>query len=491
MSDLLQQADSLRRSGDLTGAQKLYYALLATAPDHPDAHHGLGMIYGQQGNAREAVREVSLSLQARPSFAEGWFELCDFADQMRQYELSRFAGEQAVRLQPDFARAWLRYGLALSRLEKDEDAIKAFQRAIALDPAQAKAWVNLAVVLKSLGRFAEAESALCKAINSLGQKILEPDADENDYGLLHWHLALLELLAGKYRQGFAHFRARFKGGTDWKRFESAKPPWRGEDLHDKTLLVLSEQGHGDVLMMCRYLPMLKAKGAHILFQVHPALARLFQRWAGADEIIAIGAPLPTTFDYHTSIFDLPYWLHATIDTIPAPRSYLPILEPDAKTQLPETGRPRIGVIWAGQPDNIRGKNRSVPLTIFAAIFSQPGLDFYCLTRDMRAGEEEMLTRYPVNNLAPLLADFADSARLIRQMDLIISCDTATAHLAGGMGIKTWVLLPFVADWRWALEREDNVWYPSMRLFRQTRKDEWESVMTQVKAELNKEYSKGT
>jgi ADP-heptose:LPS heptosyltransferase len=437
------------------------------------------------------VREISQALQVKPDFGQGWFMLCEFADAIGQQELNRFAGEQAVRLMPDNGRAWLRYGLALSRLEQDDEAIKAYRRAAELEPSLVKAWVNLCVTAKALGNYAESETFIRRAFEV--SKTVIPDetaheVDESEYNYLFWHLSLLELLTGRYREGFAHFRARFRGGTDWKRFESDKPLWRGEELRGKTILVTVEQGFGDALMLCRYLHWLKADGARVVFQVHTPLVPLFKNWPGADEVIPYGAAVTTVFDFHTAIFDLPHRFDTALETVPASVPYLPTPEPDDDTLLPDAGGLKVGIIWAGQPDNLRGKNRSIPLKIFADIFSIKGCQFFSLTRDKRPGETELLKQCPVTDLAPLLTGFAVTARFMNQMDLIISCDTATAHLAGGMGKKVWTLLPFVADWRWALEREDNVWYPTMRLFRQNRRDVWDDVVMRVKNALKEQNS---
>lgn len=487
MSDILPIAIEAHKAGNLAEAERLYGEVLAGDASRADARYNLGLVYGQLGRPFEAVREISLALQLKPDFGQGWFMLCEFADAIDQQELNRFAGERATQLMPGDARAWLRYGLALSKLDRNEEAIEAFKHSVEINPRLLKGWVNLCVASKAVGRYADAEYAIRKAFASENLKIVdetEVEADENSYNYLHWHLALLELLTGRYREGFAHFRARFKGGTDWKRLVNPKPLWRGEDLRDKTILVTAEQGLGDVLMVSRYLHWLKADGARVLFQPQPALVKLFQNWPGADEIIPYGSVVQSDYDYHAAIFDLPYRFRTTLETVPASVPYLPTPDAGVDTILPDAGGPKVGVIWAGQPGNVRDKKRSIPLQIFAEIFSNKDCQFYSLTRDKRAGEAELLRQYPVTDLAPVLQDFADTAQFMNQMDLIITCDTALAHLAGGMGKKVWTLLPLIVDWRWMLEREESVWYPTMRLFRQSRKDDWADVIDRVKAALN-------
>ncbi|MDP9127292.1 MAG: tetratricopeptide repeat-containing glycosyltransferase family protein [Pseudomonadota bacterium] len=493
MSNLIADAISAHQAGRLTEAEALYRQILDAEPALADIRYNLGLIHGQLGRPWDAVREISAALESRPDFGQGWFMLCEFADIIEQHELNSFAATQAVRLLPDNPRAWLRHGLAFSRLERPEQAIEAYRRAVDLDPWLVKAWVNLCVTYKSIGRYSEAETAIRRAIAAAGEPIPDETGDEVDeaaFSYLHWHLALIELLSGRYKEGFSHFRARFRGGTDWKRFESDRPLWRGEDLRGKTILVLIEQGFGDAVMLCRYLHWLKADGARVIFQAQPALLPLFAGWPGADEVSAFGARLEASYDYHTAIFDLPHRFGATYETVPRAVPYLSAPPGDTESVLPDAGGLKIGVIWAGQPENTRGRNRSVPLEILAEIFKTKPCQFFSLTRDKRAGDAELIKKLPLTDLGPLLTDFGVTAQFMDQMDLVISCDTATAHLAGALGKTVWTLLPFVPDWRWALEREDNVWYPTMRLFRQSQRDVWQDVVARVAAALGQWVAEG-
>jgi len=486
MHALLGQAINAHQSGNLDEAEALYRDVLGAKPNLYEARYNLGMIYGKLGRLADAAGELALAAEARPESGDAWFMLCEFAGYAGQLELSRFAGEQAVRLTPDFARAWLRYGIALSRMDRNDEAIIAYCRALEIDPALGKAWLNLSVIYMNEARPAEAEAACRAALKCTGFDIGDEDVrevDENEYGLPHWHLALAELAQGKYHEGFAHFRARYKGSTDWKRFDDPRPLWKGEPLQCKSILVRVEQGHGDALMFCRYVPMLKQAGAsRIIFQVHPALMRLFENWPGADEILSIDAKTAPATDFHTTIFDLPHRFGTTLETIPAAMPYLPLLAPDEKMRLTGEGR-KVGVVWAGTAKHQNDKRRSLPLATVADLFNIPGWKFYSLTTDRREGDAETLAQFPVTDLAPRISDFADTARLIAQLDLVITCDTATAHLAGGMGKPVWTLLPFAADWRWLTGREDSPWYPTMRLFRQVRKNDWGDVVARVKEAL--------
>lgn len=485
MSDLLQQAAAAHQAGNLAEAEKICREVLAAQPGRADAHYNLGMICAQQGRAKEAGHEFLLAAEAKPDFGQAWFMLCEFAAQTGDLELSRRAGEQAIALLPEDPRAWLRLGLALTRLERDEEAIRAFQKVLAKDPGLTAAAINLGVVYKRNNRLAEAESAIRAAIEFSGEKA----ADENgDYNKTYWYLALIELLRGNYEKGFAHFSARFHGGTDWNRYPGPQPLWKGENLKGKTILVTAEQGYGDTIMFCRYLPFLKKAGARVVFRVQRALMPLLEGWEGADILTPHDEAVQAPFDYHASVLDLPHRFGTVVETIPAKTPYLPLPRViDERMKLPDDGLPKIAVVWAGQPHHQNDRARSVPLAVFSWLFGEEGCHFYSLNRDFQPGEKGLFLHFPLTNLAPRIETFADSAQLISQCDLVITCDTSMAHLAGALGRKVWTLLPFAPDWRWMLDREDTPWYPTMRLFRQSAAGDWGEVMRRVRAAVHEAW----
>ena len=487
MNSSLAEAQRAQQSGNHEEAEKIYKKILTETPENPEAHLGLGLIYGENGRLEDAIRSITSAITARPDYGEAWFQLCDYADRLALYDLSCFAGQHTVRLLPNVPRAFLRYGLSLSRLGKDAEAIECYQKALFLDPSLIKAAVNACVSYKNLSRYQEAEESISLALKAAGfeNALDNPDQqNEDEYTYIHWHLALIELLFGRYKEGFAHYRARFKGGTNWRRFEDPRPLWKGEDLKNKRILVTLEQGYGDVLMFCRYLPLLKEKGAYVIFQTQAALAPFFRGWSGADEIIIYDNPMETFFDYHIALFDLPFLFGTTFETLPKKIPYLPTPSFDQKTSLEDRGLKKVGLVWAGEAANARDKHRSIPLQLFEDILDQKNLKFYSLTRTLRDGDKALLKKHDVIDLSERLHDFSDTAKFINQLDLVITCDTAVAHLAGGMGKKVWVLLPKAPDWRWLLEREDSPWYPTTRLFRQAQKGDWRDPLLHVKIALN-------
>jgi hypothetical protein len=373
-------------------------------------------------------------------------------------------------------------GKTLARDGRLSEACDAFRQATQLDPSLIGAWVNLCVLSKNLGRVGEAEYAIAAAFTHSGQTADFSEEAEHIYNVLHWHLALLELAKGNLHEGFALFRSRFHGGTNWQRFESPKPLWRGEDLNGKTILITAEQGHGDMLMMARYLPLLKQKGAKIIFQTHPALVDYFTGWDFVDHVVSVREPIRMDFDYHAPIFDLPYRFGTDTQTIPAAVPYLPV----AKNSNPlNSAKRKIGIVWAGQKDNPRDHLRSLKLVDILPLFSAPDTQFYNLTRERSDSDATLLAEYGVIDLTADLHNFAASAGFINQMDLVISCDTATAHLAGGLGKPVYVALPFAPDWRWGYERSDSPWYPTMRLFRQPHIGDWTPVVSDIKSAITK------
>lgn len=478
-------ANALRASDNWVEAIDAYKKAIQYQPQYAEAYNNLALTLVHEKQYDEALAQAQKAVEIASSYGEGWMSLCNIAEQVGDYELALKAGEQNIKLLPDNHRAWFGYGVALNRLDCNEEAITAYKRSLELNPQRADIWDNLAQTYQSLGRLEEAEATFIKTIDVAGQTISDEAAravDEAEYGNRHWHLALMELLRGKYIQGFARYRSRFKDVGGLSRPKFSKPVWKGENLNGKTILVCDEQGYGDTLMMARYLPLMKQQGAKIIFSVHPVLKPLFDGWFAADEVIVHGDTV-TNYDCYASVFDLPYCFKTTLETIPTTAPYLPVPEASTATDIKNSGKPKIGVVWGGSPLHKNDARRSVPLRIFGSLFSNANFDFYSFNRDLKPGDKELLQNYPLTDLTPRLNNFANAARLVQQMDLIITVDTATAHLAGGLGKKTWVLLPFAPDWRWLTDRNDSPWYPTMRLFRQGKIGDWENVITRVSAAL--------
>jgi tetratricopeptide (TPR) repeat protein len=422
-------------------------------------------------HARQAATEA-------PDDPGNWINLCNIAQKSDEYGEALHAADRIVALAPGDPLGYFGRGVALYYLDRHEDSIAACQEAVRIKPDYADAWTIIGQSCQSLKRPKDARQAYRRAIEANGQTIQGEDGREvaeDEYGNRHWDLALAELQDGDLLHGFARYRSRFKALSNLKRQKLPQPLWQGEDVRGKTILVMGEQGYGDTLMFCRYLPLLRTRGACVIFLPPPALVPLF----GADQFRSPRDRL----DLHASVFDLPHRFGTTLDTIPANVPYLPTPAPDARTRISGNGRIKVGLIWAGEPSHGNDKRRSIPLAQMTDLFAGTHAQIFSLTRDLRPGDTEMLAYYSIPNLAPLLDDFLSSARLIGQMDLVITCDTASAHLAGGMGKKVWILLPFNPDWRWLLGRDDSPWYPTARLFRQEAPGDWAGVIRRVQSAL--------
>ena len=485
-------ANALRSTENWSGAITHYREVLRLDRNFLDAYNNLALSLVHEKSYEEAMQLALQAVALNPAYGDGWLTLCNVAEKRKDYEVAVGAGKRAVDLMPTNHYAWFGYGLALNRVNRDGEAIGIYHRALELNPTRVDIWDNLAQTYQSLNRLEEAEATFRKAVDVAGQTIPDQDScevEESEYGNRHWHLALIELLRGKYKQGFAHYRSRVHAIKELKRLSFPCPLWRGKDLNGKTLLVCDEQGYGDTLMLARFLPMLRAQGAKIVFSVHPVLAPFLRGWIGADSVIAHGEKVPPC-DFFCSSFDLPHRCGATLENLPNTVPYLPVLPPDAETQLP-AGEFKVGVVWGGSPLHLADSKRSIPLSLFADLFTVAGTKFYSFNRDLKPGDADLLPNKPIENLVPRLTNFAAAARLIGQMDLVITCDTATAHLAGGLGKPVWILLPFSPDWRWLTARTDSPWYPTARLFRQTSAGDWQGVVAEVHRALEQKLTKQT
>ena len=294
---------------------------------------------------------------------------------------------------------------------------------------------------------------------------VDPDLAE-----AHWNLALALLATGDFERGWQEHEWRWRANVIGPEQSFRQPLWLGaEDLTGKTILLHNEQGLGDALQFVRYAPQVRQRGARVVLRVQRPLLSLMAGLAGADHVIAEGDALPE-FDYHCPLLSLPLAFGTHLQNIPAGIPYLhPAADRLAKWQsiLGERTAPRIGLAWSGNPAHKNDRNRSIALKQLLPLLSVPGVRFVSLQRDLREDDAAVLGNLPaLVSIGAQLDDFADTAAAISLLDLVITVDTAVAHLAGALGKPVWVLLPFAPDWRWLLKREDSPWYPTARLFRQ-------------------------
>lgn len=421
--------------------------------------------------------------------------------------------ENAVRLVPDFAAAHANLGLLLERRGAADAAERHYRRAEALDPARPQIPLNLGALLADRKRFDEAEAAYRRAIalapqapagwSNLGVLYAcmkrEEDAEscyrtaltlDANYAKARFNLSYLLLRQGRFEEGWHSLEAR-----DWYAALAKHlpcPRWRGEALGGKSLLIAYEAGHGDMIQFCRYAAVLKARGARFISIIcHPPLKALFGTLESVDEVIGFDEALPQRdWDFWTPPLSIPYYCETRLDNIPARIPYLhatPARIAEWAARIPSGGL-RVGLAWKGSRQFENDADRSLPgLDALAPLGAAAGIRFVSLQKG--AGEDEAAhppeTLRPLINLGPQLRDFADTAAVIAQLDLVICVDTAVAHLAGALGKPCWVLLPdYKTDWRWLTGREDSPWYPGvMRLFRQSAAGDWAPVIEAVAAAL--------
>lgn len=383
---------------------------------------------------------------------------------------------KALEAAPGHVEAWFNLGNALKARHRHHAAITCYDRVLQLRPDHAVAANNRGVSLGALGHLDASIESLELAIRLAGDNP-EP----------RWNKGVALLLAGDYENGWQLYENRWTNdNTGMKRRPFPRPCWLGkEPLEGRTVLLHAEQGLGDTLQFCRFAGMVAGRGAEVLLEVPPALVEILRDLGGVKHLIASGDPLPD-FDLHCPLMSLPLALGTGIDDIPLRGGYLSA--PDARrtkwrSTLGEASAPRIGLVWSGNPAHGNDHNRSLPLARLLDWLPH-GPQYFSLQRECRTEDRAALVMNPqLRHFGEALGDFADTAAICEAMDLVISVDTSVAHLSASLGRPTWILLPFVPDWRWLLEREDSPWYESVRLFRQPRTDDWDGALERLRDAL--------
>jgi len=468
-----QTATEHHRAGRLGQAEPLYRQVLAQEPNHADALNQLGYLLYQTGRYQEALHLIGRAIDGDPSIAEYHNNLGLALAALDLTDRAIAAYRQAAALNPDLPEIHNNLGNTLEAVGQLDQAVAAFRHALALRNDLAEVWDNLSRVLKNQGHFDEAMAVAKEAVR------LRPDLAS-----AHFNLGLLHLLMGDLQQGWAEYEWR------WKFLETCVPRplfdqtlWDGGDLAGRRILIHAEGGFGDTLHFVRFVPLVVQRGGRVIFGCPKELLRLLQGLGGIEQLVPSGQAVPE-FDVQCPAASLPRALNITWANLPA---HVPYLRADTvkveswrRRLLVGEGRLKIGLVWAGRPDFANDQNRSMPLSRLAPLGGVPGT-WFCSLQKGAAGQQALAgpPGLELTDWTGELDDFADSAALIANLDLVVTVDTAVAHLAGALAKPVWVLLPFVPDWRWMLQREDSPWYPTMRLFRQRRPDDWDAVIDRV------------
>jgi len=450
---------------------------LRLRPGFAEASNNLGLLLVDSGQPGEAIRHIERAIAAREDFAEAHNNLGMALEAAGRVDQAIASLRRALALRPGYAEAHNNLGNALKAAGRFDEAVASYRAALDLRGGYAEAWNNLGLALQDQRRIEDALDSFRRA-----------QAARPGFAEAHWNEALALLLKGDFGAGWPLYEWRWQAlGSRRLVRDFAEPRWLGDaPLEGRTLLVHYEQGFGDTLQMLRYVPLLESRGARVVVEVPPSLASLAASLPGSPLIVAEGAALPP-FDLQCPLMSLPMAFGTTLATVPARVPYLHA--PDAararwRDRLGAASRARIGLAWAGSAGHTSAMRlRTLPLERLLPLL-EAGAEFVSLQKDYPAGERErLLADGRICDFSGEIADFADTAALIEQCDLVISVDTAVAHLAGAMAKPVWVLLPAVPDYRWMLDREDSPWYPTMRLFRQGSFGDWVSVLDRLVAEL--------
>ncbi|HUN95713.1 MAG TPA: tetratricopeptide repeat-containing glycosyltransferase family protein [Bradyrhizobium sp.] len=372
-------------------------------------------------------------------------------------------------------------GVILRSLGREEEALQWFDRAVALQPNSVEALNNRAVSLGQLQRFDEAFATYRRV------KALDTGNAEID-----WNVAVLQLLTGDFAAGWAGRKARWKRAYRQPYPQFTQPKWLGEEaVEGKTILVCTDEGLGDTIQFIRYVPMLAARGARVILLVSDPLVSLLSGLPGVSQCFPLSDfPARLAFDMHCPMSGLPLAFGTRQDTIPSAISYLPSPENGCiqawEERLGPRHKLRVGLVWSGNPKHKNDHNRSISFRRFLRLCDGIEATFVSLQKEPRPDDKAALSeRAEIIDLSADLTDFSDTAALVSCLDLVITVDTSVAHLAGALGCRTWILLPYTPDWRWLLDRDDSPWYPTVRLFRQGETRQYDDVLERTRAELQR------
>jgi tetratricopeptide (TPR) repeat protein len=531
----LTKALELHRSGALDESEQLYRQIVAAEPRNADAWHLLGLVEHQRGRNVEAIEHIGRAIELEPArfmyhlnlamvhSSQGHSEQAIAALEKvirldprhvqaqveigvlhaNRFEWDEAAGhfrkalaidpdnapacnnlgnvlnqldrpreaiecfERAIRLEPGFARAYNGLGAALYAARRPEEALAAYRRALELDPDSAEAHNNLGQVLGEYGEFAAARAEFEEAAR------LDPGnaSVRNNRGMV-------ALLCGDFVGGWSDYEARWRLPDAKPR--PAGPDWQGEQLEGRTILLYTEQGLGDTLQFVRYVPLVKARGGRIVLRCARRMISILSTCEGIDDFSSEDEPFPR-FDVSAPLVSLAGIFQTELASIPAGVPYLrarPDLVERWRQTLAGQSAFRVGINWQGHPGYRGDHRRSIPLVEFAPLAGVEGVRLFSLQKG--AGVEQLRhVNFAVDDLAGPVDEtseaFVHTAAIIRNLDLVVTSDTALAHLAAALGAPVWVALPLAPDWRWLLDRDDSPWYPTMRLIRQRRLGEWKEV----------------
>ena len=427
-----------------------------------------GLIFQRSGRLRKAESAYREALKADPENADALHLLGTIAFQAGKYEPAVALIQRAIRINPNNANYYSNCGPALRSLNRYEEAIACYHSAIALAPDHPQAWYNLGKTYFDSRKPAEALAAYTRQLD------LNPE-----HSSARWNRSLANLLLGNLTEGWREYEFRWTAtaASSAKRIFAA-PQWSGEPLVGKTLFIHAEQGLGDTIQFCRYAALAADRGARVSVECQPELLGLLRSISQISTLVRPGETLPA-FDFQIPMMSLPMAFETSLENIP---STTPYLHPDSaraliwKSRLEKLGSPQnIGLVWAGGEKHPSNEKRSMHLSQFAPLAELTGISWISLQKGSPSAQLAQAS-FPILDWTSELHDFSDTASLIQALDCVVTVDTAVAHLAGALGKPVWILLPFLPDFRWLLDRGDSPWYPTARLIRQTCQGDWRAAV---------------
>jgi tetratricopeptide (TPR) repeat protein len=486
-------------------AERCCLTLIEQDPRHFDALHLLGVVHLDRKRSADAVEYLTRAVRERPDDAQVHYHLGTALLELKRYEQAAVALQRAVALRPRDPSALTNLGNALAGSARHAEAIACYAQVLAADGSDAPAHFNLGRSLAALDRVEEAIASFRAALmhapadtdpdrladvhTNLGEALVGLGRFDEAFAACRaiadyqprtaaWNESLILLLLGRYAEGWRKYEDRWGVADHDPPRADARVPKLAE-VPGKHVLLVQEQGHGDMIQFARYAPLLAAHGARVTVQTYIELKALMRSLDGLEQVIAMDEPAPAA-DIVTPLLSLPLVFGTVLETIPAVVPYLHApperLEVWRERLGPHTC-PRIGLCWWGSQHILK---RSLPIEMLLPVLLHPGAEVHALQKEIPPAQRDWLEahRLLVEHGAEL-SDFADTAALISQLDLVVTIDTSVAHLAGALGVPVWIMLQHSADWRWLLDRADSPWYPTARLFRQQRPGDWEGVVRDV------------
>jgi len=448
---------------------------IALRPGSAEAHSSRGLALIGLKRPAEALESFDRAIAFEPDLAKAHNNRGLALIELKRPDDALASYDRAIALKPEFAEAYSNRGIALCGFRRFEQALPSFDRAIALKPDLALAYSNRGLALYNLKRLDETTADYDRA------SALNPDC-----AAAHFNKSLVQILKGEFDEGWRLFEWRWKDQLKESVRNFPQPLWLGrQTINGKTLLIHAEQGLGDVIQFCRYATLAETLGAKVILEIPAPLISLISTLKGNCTVVEKGKPLPA-FDLQCPVMSLPLAFKTTLSTIPIRVPYLYADSGKRKVWQQRLGnktRLRVGLVWSGAIKHKNDQNRSIPLRLLEPWMELP-IEFHSLQKDIRSEDAVVLSQLKqIDPHHAELHDFSDTAALVQEMDLVISVDTSVAHLAGALAQSVWILLPFMPDYRWMLDRADSPWYPTATLFRQSAIGDWTSVILEITKRL--------